>query len=547
MKFSLSIKRINEAVHSLFTHSPLELIVCCIFAAISLITGDDYTEQLAHFPLYFAVCVIANNLFVKKRQYYYIVSIAAMLLLLIPNIDCSTITLRFAMANIIAVLGVLVSRAKVRDDEPFAASTVTTLYDAALSIITGIVTFIIIGLTLQSVQYLFGIETNLFRYGYQWSIFIIAPMTFCALSNSHSESIKSETSPFLRNVARFIVTPALIIYTIILYAYAAKVFISGTLPEGGVAWMIIGFYAAALFGYITHLWAPFKGYNWFYRYFSYISIPLLVLFWWGVCYRIGAYSFTESRVYLVIAGTIITLTSVLLATRRRDSLCITACITMVALAVFSFIPYISAKDLGLKAQAQRLEMYMDMLGVRDSEGHFKAYNKTIVDSKAYEIKELKAAYDYLQQNGDAIEVSEKYKPLKNKDENILEVKTNSYEHYYLNLARDESVPASCEGYPYFYGDVYSYGSKKLKLEETANRVVLVNDDRKLMDEPIDVARIENAEATCKQKGLNESQENVFTYKNDSVCVVVSRYESEKAGMITPTSAYVLSRKKLNIE
>ncbi|MDR2935750.1 MAG: DUF4153 domain-containing protein, partial [Rikenellaceae bacterium] len=88
-------------------------------------------------------------------------------------------------------------------------------------------------------------------------------------------------------LVNYVLTPALLIYTVILYAYFIKITATWSLPEGGIAYMVFAFTIIAV---VVKAYLPLMGkrtLEWFYGRFSLVSLPALAMFWIGVGRRIG--------------------------------------------------------------------------------------------------------------------------------------------------------------------------------------------------------------------------------------------------------------------
>ncbi len=547
MKISTIIERVKTAVLKAYTESPVELFVCCVFTILGLMSVDDRTclDWLFYFPFYLSVAMVFNRVFASRRRWYVISSLLCGVLLLYPTLTFKPEGIPYVMSLIVSVMAVLLTRTRYTDNQSTSSSIVTSLTDAVLRIIICIATLLILAIILGSVTYLFDLDVDLAAYGWQWSLFLIGPMTFVSLCDIHNDRpIEAEKSKFIAGVAHYLVTPAIIIYTAILYAYTIKVLLSTTLPLGGVAWLIGAFYAASMIGYMAHIWSPFKAFDWYYKSYPWLSIPLLALFWWGVCYRIGAYSFTEARVYLLIGGTIMTLTTVVLATRNWRGLKLMGWIATVAIAVFTYVPGINAKSLGIVAQTQRLEHYMAKLDVVDDEGHFKEYDKNKIEGKDSEVKELQAAYEYLRQETDEKNVEEKYKPIDDESQDILQVKTADK----LQLSAYEFVdcitPTSCEGYPYFHGEFFPKSGKEGEwvLVDEADTVKVTHEGVVVLNEPIKKTKVEQLIDVDPEEIVDARlKQETFAYSNDSVMVVVKKYLIEDGNEYSVNSGYIFTK------
>jgi hypothetical protein len=90
------------------------------------------------------------------------------------------------------------------------------------------------------------------------------------------------------------------------------------------------------------------------------------MYWIGSIYRIRLYSFTESRFYLMVAGVLMTLFVLMLFHKRTRRYQLMALIFGAAIILFTYIPGISAKSIGLHCQKQRLTELISELKLTDA-------------------------------------------------------------------------------------------------------------------------------------------------------------------------------------
>ena len=222
-------------------------------------------------------------------------------------------------------------------------------------LISGILNLAVFAIV-ASFLYIFGLEepNHLFEYIIQFIWFFIAPLVCCTLIGKDEDLIE-EPAKVLQLIINYILSPAVVIYTVILYVYFIKIALVWDLPKGGVAWMVIAFIVVALIAYVAQYVLPDRHYDWFFRRFTWIAIPPLLLFWIGSIYRIRQYSFTEDRIYMIVAGVLMTLFMVMLLWHHTRRFQWMALITGLAIILFTFIPGITAKRLGLHCQMKRME------------------------------------------------------------------------------------------------------------------------------------------------------------------------------------------------
>ena len=141
------------------------------------------------------------------------------------------------------------------------------------------------------------------------------PVLFLMMADRWREA-GYESNRILEILLNYIVAPALLIYTAILYLYMAKILVTWSLPEGGVAYLVFGFTLFALAVKALQFLMRKRLYDWFFDRFSLISLPTQLLFWVGAIRRTSEYGLTSPRIYLLVCGGLMTLCVVLFLSRR---------------------------------------------------------------------------------------------------------------------------------------------------------------------------------------------------------------------------------------
>lgn len=188
---------------------------------------------------------------------------------------------------------------------------------------------------------------------------VILPMLFFALEDEEREF---SLERFWKNVLLWVLTPALLIYTAILYIYSAKVLFTWTLPEGSVSIMIFIFCLVAMVARMLLQFCDKNPFGWFYRHFSWFALPLLVLFWVGVARRISDYGLTENRYYLILCGLLMTAYVVLFLFENKKGYFILTCAAAAIALASVCIPPLSAKQMSLKSQIVRVQKTASSIG-----------------------------------------------------------------------------------------------------------------------------------------------------------------------------------------
>ena len=130
------------------------------------------------------------------------------------------------------------------------------------------------------------------------------------------EGARFGSSRVLEVLLNWVVTPAVIIYAAILYLYLVKILFTWSLPEGGVAYLVFGFTMTVLLVKALRQQLARRIGDWFYDRLSLLSLPIVALFWVGVARRVGEYGLTDSRIYLLVCGSVMTVCILLFLSRR---------------------------------------------------------------------------------------------------------------------------------------------------------------------------------------------------------------------------------------
>ena len=204
----------------------------------------------------------------KVNRWAYVVSGFLFLPLMMLNLKPFLWTYGFGFTYVLAAILLVVGTRRM-DNRSFAAHAlhvVTQLFFGL--VISGIITLALLAI-FGSFFYIFGIDEPKDFYTYLWQFiwFVIAPQVCCTLI-SHGEDEVDEPARVLQIILNFILSPAVIIYTVILYAYFIKIALEWDLPKGGVAWMVMAFVTVAMVGWLMQYVLKQHYYDWFYRNFT---------------------------------------------------------------------------------------------------------------------------------------------------------------------------------------------------------------------------------------------------------------------------------------
>lgn len=160
---------------------------------------------------------------------------------------------------------------------------------------------------LFTIDQLFGVQINDKLYLDFWLIIagLLAPIYFLAEIPKHSRTYEPEHYPnVLKVLFVYILIPLFSVYTIILYAYFAKIISTQTWPIGLVGHLVLWY--AAFSAVVIFCLYPIRKQNWlaekFLTLFPWLILPLIGMMFVAMGKRIEAYGITENRYYVLIAG-----------------------------------------------------------------------------------------------------------------------------------------------------------------------------------------------------------------------------------------------------
>jgi hypothetical protein len=134
---------------------------------------------------------------------------------------------------------------------------------------------------------------------------LFSPLYFLANIPGRQEKHESEItlSKTLKIMGMYILTPLLVVYAVILYAYLIRIVAAWELPDGWVSWLVSALAGGGLL--VISIIYPLRMIEnrraeWISRYAGIIILPLLVLMTVGIGRRIGDYGITINRCYILL-------------------------------------------------------------------------------------------------------------------------------------------------------------------------------------------------------------------------------------------------------
>lgn len=351
----IKLEKIRERFRNAVVLSPVEAVVSSVYfltAVISYYQHIGYDDFLGSFPICFCLTYAVNR-FSRGTgwRWLYYVSVLSIGGFWFWNLRLTDSI--YWITLIVSQLLVLLS-GRAADNDAFVRNGLYYVRNMVAATVLAMVGWLLAWVIYASVTYIFDLSANyrIMVYISQGVWFMVAPMLFLMFDIRQNQEFM--TNSFLDVLLNFIVTPALMIYNLILYLYFVKIAVVWSLPKGGVAYMVLAFILLLLVIKSIQPVLRRRYYDWYYRFFSlWVVLPLAML-WISVLFRVGEYGWTEWRVYLMLATCMATFTMVLFMIPRWSKYKWVVLGTLTTLAVFTYIPGINAGDLGLRSQENRI-------------------------------------------------------------------------------------------------------------------------------------------------------------------------------------------------
>ncbi|HIW52385.1 MAG TPA: DUF4153 domain-containing protein [Candidatus Alistipes excrementipullorum] len=447
-------------------------------------------------------------------------------------------------AGILCPLAALISLRR-RDNGDFTDAIIAYAASFGVAFVFALTIHLLVMAIFGSTAYIFDLKVPEALWFYETLVAygIVAPVMF--LSLQHRLLGRSfRIGRTVTALVNYVIMPAVLIYTVILYLYAAKITVMWELPKGGIAYMVFAFTIITVAVGAIQYTLERRLYDKYFKYFSFIAIPALILFWTGVVRRIGEYGLSEPRVYLVVCGAIMTLTLALLPSRRAGRYVNVAIISFVLFAAVAWIPFLSAEKLAMDSQCRRIRMAAAEANVLSEDGKLIIGNGSAADTVyRKQHRQIYESLRYIEKDSARIAVfgirqAEDYR-------DGLSAVTAGYADAYSVEAYEQTISDSCF---YFYASrAAQSGSRACDIAEFkrlyASPAITISADGETMTVEADGLHVELqcndlleamlANAGCTREDitcrgdLEQIESELLEYRTDSILVLFDNISIEK--------------------
>ncbi|MDE7305395.1 MAG: DUF4153 domain-containing protein [Alistipes sp.] len=561
MKFDLKqyFGIIREGMMRIVRNYSVELVLA-VYAAVVWLTAyeADWSQgycRAAVVPLFFALSLAVNRLAGRGpwRRVYWVSWMPLIPLSVWGGLEDWVGETQYVVSLcVLAPLALLLCRRAVCNGR-FMSDAIVWLRSFVLAELFANVALGLFAAILFSTTYIFGFHgswiEHVWMYGLIFCESLVAPSLFLLMADRWRDA-EIRGNRILEVLLDYIVTPALLIYTAVLYLYTAKILVTWSLPEGGVAYMVFGFTIMALAVKALQFVLEKRRYDWFFDRFSLISLPLLVLFWVGTVHRTNEYGFTEPRVWLVACGGLMTFCVLLFLSRRSGRYWWVCAAGFAIFALMAYVPALRPERIAVRSQLGRAMEVASRLELLDDDGTlrldrfgadttFKADYRRFYESVQYIAWRDTAAFRRLGADMDAIRAAVP-QPIRDyvvygwADAVVTEAVTVTEDIYLMQTSRR----VSCEGYSTLYPDWDTFWQDDAAGDYSycfRNDTLILRFDGRHPDRSIAVSDLLSAQlrragivGIPSGKKLIDSADDLLVYSDDELLVVFQKMSFERS-------------------
>ncbi len=404
MSVSTFFEKTKAQIKNAVSAHPIEIFLISAFAIgiwfVEL--GTQKGDHLAYWifePMLFIFVYLSRPY--SWYRFSWIVPLVALAIIGMTN-DSAEFYLtspKFWGANFIALL-VLLGFPFEKNNQGFTYRNFTNLFHLGLATAVWLLVFGLVAAILFTITTLFNVEFSYSFYSHFYTSLGIftQPLFFLVFQQRQAKS-EMTLNRIFEILVNFVLAPALMIFTVLLYAYVVQIIFEGVLPKGMLANITLPYLLGGLGVYALRSICAKARWETFFKFYPYLAIVPIVLLWLAIDRRISAYAWTEQRIYLVALATAITIAyAILTVPKIRQYRLISA---VVILAIFAMTWVVKPQEIAYQSQTARFEQLLKKLNLSDDSGKirddvdFVERLENMPKSELKDWKELDSVSDYL--------------------------------------------------------------------------------------------------------------------------------------------------------
>ena len=403
MSLSTFFHQTKTRIKSAISTHPIEIFMIATFAlGIWFVDMNSEKDHLAYWlfePMLF-VFIYLSRPYAWYRFSWIVPLIAVFIIWQVnDNADFYCYSPKFWGANFIALL-VLLGFPFEKNNQGFTYRNFINLFHLGLATAVWLLVFGLVAAILFTITTLFNIEFSDSFYSHVYmSLGIFTQPLFFLVFQQRQVKSEMALNRIFDILVNFVLAPALIIFTVLLYAYVVQIIFEGVLPKGMLANITLPYLLGGLGVYALCSICAKAHWETFFKFYPYLAIVSIVLLWLAIDRRISAYAWTEPRIYLVALATAITIAYTILIISKIRQYRLISVVVMIAIFVMTWV--VNPKEIAYQSQTERFEQLLTKLNLSDNSGKirddvdFVERLENMPKSELKDWEELDSVSDYL--------------------------------------------------------------------------------------------------------------------------------------------------------
>ena len=375
MSVSTFFEKTKAQIKNAVSAHPIEIFLISAFAIgiwfmeLEPHQGNDHLAYWVFEPMLFIFVYLSRPY--SWYRFSWIVPLVALAIIGMTN-DSAEFYLtspKFWGANFIALL-VLLGFPFEKNNQGFTYRNFTNLFHLGLATAVWLLVFGLVAAILFTITTLFNVEfSNSFYNHFYTSLGIFTQPLFFLVFQQRQAKSEMTLNRIFEILVNFVLAPALMIFTVLLYAYVVQIIFEGVLPKGMLANITLPYLLGGLGVYALRSICAKARWETFFKFYPYLAIVPIVLLWLAIDRRISAYAWTEQRIYLVALATAITIAYAILIVPKARQYRLISGVVMVAIFAMTWI--VKPQEIAYQSQTARFEQLLKKLNLSDGSGKIR--------------------------------------------------------------------------------------------------------------------------------------------------------------------------------
>ncbi|MGR3806992.1 DUF4153 domain-containing protein [Pasteurella testudinis] len=386
LQFKTRLTDLLVQIRPLAKQYPLEMLWIMLFSLPFLFfdlvdfKGGDLLRYWLFAPAFFVLSYLLNR---YKPAYWFSALLVPLVLFwqlnngLMPEDYLQD--RRFWALQLLLLL-CLLARGWAQENRTFITHFLQTTWNIAKALLIKAIVWLLFLALLGSIELLFNLELPFGRIMQRilpFTYFSVFPLFFL-LFEQNKGAKPFDLGHFGRLLLDFVLSPALIIYSLLLYCYSARIILLGEMPQGQISYIVLPYLLCGLALKSVQLLQISPKWQGFYRIFALIALLPLALLWFAVYQRLSAYGLTEVRIYLLALVALTTL-FIVLSLRTFNGQYRTFA-GLIALTVILLGWVLNPAQIAFDNQLARFDRQLQQLDLLDEQGKIKALPDSVAQA-----------------------------------------------------------------------------------------------------------------------------------------------------------------------